>query len=130
MKQIVVDTNAFLRLFLDDVPQQVKEVEVLLKKARSAQITAYVPQIVIFELNFILDKYYNFKKVEIIDKLKSVIQSPYLHVQDRTILQEALKIYEKNTVSLADSFVLSFAQEKGAEVFTFDKNLQKLITQN
>ena len=126
MKRIVVDTNAFLRFFLNDIPLQVKEVETLLKQAKSLQITAYVPQIVIFELNFILDKYYHFKKVEIIDKLKSIIQSPYLHIQDKTIFSNALKIYEQNSISLSDSFVISYAKDQEADLFTFDRNLKKL----
>lgn len=130
MRRVVIDTNALLRLFLNDIPQQVKEVEAILKKARSAQIEVHVPQIVIFELNFTLEKYYHFKKHEIVDKLKSLVQSSYLEIQDRSILHLALKIYENNAVSFEDCFLLSFAQEKDAELFTFDKNLQKLIPQN
>ena len=127
MKRVVVDTNAFLRFLLNDIPIQVKEVETLLKQAKSLQITAYVPQIVIFELNFILDKYYHFKKVEIIDKLKSIIQSSYLYVQDKTIFSSALRIYEQNSISIADSFVIAWAKEKDADLFTFDKGLKKIM---
>lgn len=126
MRQITVDANAFLRLLLDDIPSQVSEVEKLFEQAKKSSLKLYVAQIVIFELNFILDKYYNLPKIEIIDKLKSVVQTPYLEVQDREVFVDALKIFSDSNISLADSFILAKSKIENWELFTFDKQLNSL----
>lgn len=129
MKRYVFDTNAFLRLFLNDIPEQANLVENLLKKAKNAEVTIYLPQIIIFEIAYALDKYYNFPKDEVIQKLKSIIVSPYLKVQNREVFKETVKTYKNQTISLPDCFISQFAEYKNCEIFTFDKKLKK-ITKN
>lgn len=127
MKKVIADTNAFLRFLLNDVPSQKNKFEELLKLAKNSKITLIIPQILIFELDFILDKYYNFSKEEIVDKLWSIIGTPYLKVQDSDIFQDALLLYSKSNFSLVDCFLYSDVKKERAELFTFDKNLQKLL---
>lgn len=126
MKQVTVDANVFLRLLLNDIHLQVKEAEKLLEQAKKSTIKLHVAQIIIFELNFILDKYYNLPKIEIIDKLKSVVQTPYLEIQDREVFIDALKIFSDSNISLADSFILAKSKIENWELFTFDKQLNSL----
>lgn len=38
MKLVVADTNAFLRFLLNDIPQQVKKFEEILKKAKNLKL--------------------------------------------------------------------------------------------
>lgn len=127
MKCIVLDANPFLRLFLNDIPHQVEEFEKLLERAKKSKATLLVPQIIIFELNFILEKYYNFQKTEVVKRLNSVVQAPYLQIQDQGIFTNALKIYADNNISLADSFALAYSHEKNGELFTFDRKLKNII---
>ncbi len=126
MKTIIIDTNGFLRLFLNDIPKQADQVEQIIHKAKKEQVSISVPSIILFEINFILDKFYNLEKQDIIQKLKSLIVATYLHVESRDIFSKALYFYEKNNVSLVDSFLIAKAQEESAELFTLDKRLDKL----
>ena len=127
MKQLVVDTNAFLRFLLDDIPEQKNAFEKLLKQAKKSEIVIYVPQIIIFELHFILDKYYHFTKEEIIDKLKPIVSVSYLQVEKKEVFLSALTMYTGNTnVSFVDCFLVAQAKQLEADLFTFDEKLQKL----
>ncbi len=126
MKSIVIDTNAFLRLLLNDIPKQADQVEQLIRQARKGQIRIIVPQIILFEIDFILRKYYNFKKQEIIEKLKALLAASYFVIESRDIFQKALFFYYENNISFVDCFLLSKAEQEEAELFTFDKNLNKL----
>ncbi len=130
MKIIFVDANAFLRFFLNDIPKQRKEVENLLRKAQQRKVILNVPQIVIFEINYTLQKYYKLPKEEIVDKLQTIVEAPYLTVQDSDTLRSAIKLYSANNLSLADCFLYSKSLEGESELFTFDKNLQKLLNSN
>lgn len=126
MKRLIVDTNPFLRFLLNDVPHQKKEFEKLLNQAKKSQITLLVPQIVIFEINFALERYYQYPKEEIIIKLKSIIEAPYLEVADFQIFLDGLRLYSELNLSLVDCFLLTISEQQETELFTFDKNLQRL----
>lgn len=126
MNQYIVDANAFLRLFLNDIPNQADQVEDLFEKAKGGKAELLVLQITVFEILFALDKYYHFPKQNIIEKLKSIISSSYLKVQNREIFKKAVEIFEKENLSFADCFLVSYGIHKDIPLFTFDKVVDKL----
>ncbi len=126
MTEIIADTNIFLRLILEDNPKQADEAERLFKKAKKKEIKLYIPQIVIFEIEFALSKYYKFPKNQVIDKLDAIVAVPYFSVQDGTIFRMALKIYQEKSISLVDCFLIASCQINRSKLFTFDQNLAKL----
>lgn len=127
IKQIVLDTNTFLRFLLNDIPQQADAVEKLFKQAQRGKVILFVPQIALFEIVFALDKYYHFSKTDIGDKIKAIITRQYLAIQDRELFNKAIECFLQQKISLADCFLIAFAEQKDAEVFTFDKDLQKTL---
>ena len=126
MKSLVLDTNAFLRYLLNDVPDQANQVAELFKAAKANELKIYAPQIVIFEIVFALDKYYKFPKNKIVDKLGVLLTTPYLQIQDVKGFQEALILFNNQNMDFVDCFLICFAQNKDTKLFTFDKNLQNL----
>ncbi len=126
MKKNIVDANAFLRYLIKDIPEQERKFEKLLQKAKKSEVILLLPQIIIFEIQFILDKYYHVDKNEIIDKLKLLVSSSYLQIVEREVFQSALVIYTSENISFVDSFLLAKTIEEKAELFTFDQKLQKL----
>lgn len=130
MKRFVVDANAFLRLFLNDIVKQADEVEKLFHLAQEGKVQLFVPQITIFEIAFSLDKYYHFSKQEVIDKLKSIVSAPYLTIQSKEIFRKSLKLFEQENISFVDCFIATFAKNKDFLLFTFDKDLKKLMEKN
>lgn len=128
MSGLIADTNIFLRLILNDVPEQADEVERLLKKAKKGNVKILVPQIIIFEIEYALSKYYKFLKVEIIDKLEAILAAPYFSIQDGNIFKRSLKDYREKNLSLVDCFLMAKSEIEEVQIFTFDKNLSKLVT--
>lgn len=126
MKRFIIDTNALLRFLLGDIPDQKVLVEKLLRRAKKSEIVIIVPEIVIFELYFALLKYYHFKKEEIINVLQSVVSADYLQAESKEVFLSALILYKANTISLADCFLAAYAKKEKADLFTFDRHLQKL----
>lgn len=123
---LIFDANAFLRLILNDIPSQADEVEEKLKKAKGKEIIINVPQIIIFEINFALEKYYQFSKENIIKQLELIINSSYLQIQDKELFQTCLAIFKQKSISLADCFLLAKAKQEDATIFTFDQKLKTL----
>lgn len=126
MSSVVLDTNAFLRFLLNDIPSQTDEVVKLFTKAKSKEVEIFIPQIVIFEIEFALDKYYKLTKDQVIQKLESLLVTPYLKFQDKDIFQDALQLFSAQNLDFVDCFITSMAQSRSAALFTFDKSLQKL----
>ena len=71
MKSYLIDTNIFLRLLLNDNYSQIQKIEALFAQAKQKQVLLYVPQIVIFEIHFGLEKFYQLDKEEIREKVKA-----------------------------------------------------------
>lgn len=126
MKSFIIDTNGILRLLLNDIPPHADQVEKLIRQAQSRHIKIIIPEIVIFELNFILDKYYNTQKEEVIEKLKSLVSASYFSVESKDIFSKALAIYENKNISFVDAFLLVKAETGKSRLFTFDEQLKKL----
>jgi len=127
MKSLVFDTNPFLRFLLNDIPEQTEQVTQLLIKAKTKEINIFVSQIVIFEIEFALRKYYKFPKNEVIEKLRTILTTPYLKVQDIEIFQEAIPLYFIKNIDFVDCFLLINAKRKNSKIFTFDEGLKKMV---
>src|SRR6266404_8497051 len=106
MDKIILDTNGFLRFLLNDIPEQSEEISKLLVKAKAKKIEIFVPQIIIFEIEFALNKYYKFPKAEIIDKLGVLFATSYLKIQDVNVFQEALRLFSDKNVDFVDCFLV------------------------
>lgn len=126
MKSLVLDTNVFLRFLLNDVADQANQVTDLFKAAKAHELKISIPQIIVFEIAFALEKYYKFPKNKIVDKLGVLLTTPYLQIQDVRVFQEALILFNRKNIDFVDCFLISLAQDKDTELFTFDKNLQNL----
>ena len=125
MESYIVDTNFFLRFLLKDDLKQYKEVERLFKKAKKGKAKIIVAQIVLFEISFILGNYYKLSRVDIIEKLDSLLNTPYLVVEEKRCFINSLKIYESSSLSFVDCFLIAKALEEGKKLMTFDKKLEQ-----
>lgn len=124
-KKVIVDTNAILRFILNDVPSQKEQTKKIFLKAKDKKIEIVVPQIVVFELQFTLEKYYKFAKNVVVEKLKSIVSTSYIEVQDRRSFLAAINFYEDSNLSFVDCFLKALSKNIGSNLFTFDKKLTR-----
>lgn len=126
MNSTIIDTNGFLRLLLNDIPEQADQVAKFIQQANDKNIKIIVPQIILFEIDFTLSKYYHIGKKEIIEKLKSLVSTPYFSIESKDVFSRALITYENYNISFVDAFLLSKSEIERSGFFTFDQQLQKL----
>lgn len=125
MKSYIADTNIFLRFILRDIPEQYTEAEKFFGEARKKRITIIIPQIVVFEIQFALLKFYRFSKSDVVERLESILSAEYFQIEAKELFGAALAVYKTHSLDFVDCFLLCQAQESGSELFTFDKMLQK-----
>ncbi len=127
---IFLDTNYFLRYLLRDDEKQYLIAAKLLEEGAAGKKELFTSTIVIFELQWVLASVYAKKKIQILPILKSVMTSlSFVFIEERALLGEALGLYEKENVSLADCYNLIIARKRKSETFaTFDQKLSKLYS--
>ena len=125
---IFVDTNYFLRYLLSDNEKQYLIASKLIEEAALGTKELFTSTIVFFELQLVLGSVYNKQKANIVPILKSILASlPFIRIEERSLLEESLGLYEEESVSLADCYNLLVARDRKVETFaTFDQKLLKL----
>lgn len=121
---VFVDTNYFLRFFLKDIKEQAEKAAELFERGAFGKIQLFTSTIVFFEVYWVLSSSYAKKKSQVIPLLINILSMDYIQFENGSLLAETLHIFEKNTLSLVDSFNLVYAQANNASSFaTFDKKL-------
>lgn len=121
-----VDTNVFLRFFLKDNNEQYKIAEKLLKKAKQRKLELWIIPQIIFEINYVLASVYKMKKAEAANFIKSILSWDYIRIGQKRQIKEAILVYCNTTVDLIDIFLYILAKEKKCDVFSFDKDFEKI----
>lgn len=121
-----LDTNAILRLLINDIPSQHEAVKALLAKA-SGQFA--VADTAIIELVFVLERYYGFSRQQAKEAVIGLMQLKEISC-NRTLLEKALLTYLSHpALSFEDCCLSTYASLDDAEpLWTFDKKLATQAT--
>lgn len=108
---------------------QAQKVEDYLDLAKKEKIKIVYLVAVIIEMEVVLRKVYHQQKVYIAEQLLTLVQTPYLIIEDRGILIKTFELFKKYNLDLLDLLLLERAKSDKAEVLTFDKKLTALSKQ-
>ena len=116
-----LDTNAILRLLINDIPSQHEAVKVLLTKA-SGQLA--VADIAIIELVFVLERHYGFSRQQANEAVIGLMQLKEINC-NRTLFEKALPIYLNHpALSFEDCCLSTYAMlDEATPLWTLDKKL-------
>jgi len=120
-----LDTNAVVRIFLNDIPDQHERVLLLL----SQPDTNYqISDLAIIESVFVLEHHYEFTHKQVEDYLIAIISKPNLSF-NRQVFLSAIPYYIAHpSLSFNDCILSVYAKLNDAlPLFTFDKQLAKRL---
>jgi predicted nucleic-acid-binding protein len=121
-KKVIIDTNLLVRYLTNDEPQKARAVENLLNSAEKGDLKIFIPSIVIAELIWVLESYYQLKSDKINDLIDAIIKTPGIEVADKKIIIPAMELYRENNIDFIDAWLISFAREMDFKtIYTFDK---------
>lgn len=128
---IFVDTNYFLRFLLADLNDQHHEARKLFMEAAEGNLKLFTSTIVFFEIYWVLSSFYQKNKTELIVLLRKILDLNFIQFKERQILQKAISLFEKNSLSLEDCYNVYYAKSRKTREFkTFDNKLSKLFKSN
>jgi len=124
---IALDTNALVRLLVEDDAQQAKIIQQLVSFAEQKSITVLVLPEVLLEAVWVLESVYSVKRAEIIEFLNLLLATSTFALPDVSVVRSAMRLYQKG-LDFADALITSQAKkEKALALFSFDKSLSRRL---
>jgi predicted nucleic-acid-binding protein len=128
MKKVFFDTNFLLRFYLDDIPTQALKAKQMVQAAKEGTILLVTDLIVICEMVWVLDSFYDLEKEVISDKIDNLYRTPGVIVFNGDVLPAALSIYVEKNVDFTDAVAASSAIKNHIRYLaSFDKKHMKRL---
>lgn len=122
MKKVFFDTNFLLRFYLDDIPEQSAKAKKMVLAAKDGSLVLVTDLIVICEMVWVMDSYYELDKKQIAEKMTNLYQTAGLVVLHGEILPDALAFYVAKNIDFTDAVIGIIAIKNHIEYLaSFDK---------
>lgn len=118
----IIDANIALRYLLKDDEQSFLKASQIIESDE-----VHITNEIIAEIVYVLEKVYSVPKAEIVGVLSVFVEMVNIFIDDKQLILEALRFYEKHNLDFVDSILLSYNKVRKYKVITFDKKLKKLL---
>jgi uncharacterized protein len=117
-----VDTNLFLRFLTNDVPAQADAVEKLLRQAEQNKIQLVTNSMVIAEIVWTLESYYESERKDIQNKILAILNTSGLEISESELILKAIIWYAEKNVDFIDAYNAAWMEKKGiGKIYTLDE---------
>jgi predicted nucleic-acid-binding protein len=122
MKKVFFDTNFLLRFYLADIPSQASKAKRMVEAAIEGSILLVTDLIVVCEMVWVMDSYYQLEKQEIFEKISNLFETPGIVILNGKILPMALSFYVERDIDFTDAIIGASALKQNVEYLaSFDK---------
>lgn len=124
MQRVVVDANVLLSFITGRIEKQRDTAKALLLKAAEGELTAIVPQFVVFETVYVLQSTYRIPSNELAPMIRDLIVLPGVLFIDECPWKRVLDLWPSPFPSVADAAIVAIAANNRYDaVATFDQKL-------
>lgn len=120
--RMIIDANVILRCILNDNQQLAMQAKSLIENN-----DCFVPNEVIAEVVFVLQKVYNVPREEI--KNLIIVSFNYFEVSNEMLLRDALLFYAQTKLDFVDCLLAAYYSVENHQIGTLDKKLNNFISQ-
>ena len=124
-KVYLIDTNVVLRYLLGDHAEFSPRAEAFMADLSEGTKNAEILGVVIVECVYVMEKYYEIPKREIVEKLSAILNFSGIVNSDRSEQLEALLKYENSDIDIVDCILAAHSSPERV-VISFDKDIEKL----
>ena len=119
------DTNVLIRHLTGDPPDMAAAASAFLAAAQEL----LVPDLVVAELVYVLESYYERPRKQIAESVQSLLTLSSVAVSDHDLLLRALELYEHSRLDFAEAYLAAAAELTGVgTVASFDRALDRVDT--
>jgi len=122
-----LDTNIFIRFLTDDVPEKADACEEIFKKAVEKRETLFTTDLVIAEIVWVLESFYELPKNEVQDKVEKILITANLICPHKDLILSALILYSEKNIDYIDAYNALILKENGIEeLYSYDKHYDRI----
>ena len=125
MSAYLLDANILLRFLTQDHPEHSKAATALFEKAKTREITLEIDPLILAEVIYTLEGFYQKNRIEIANVLLRLVSSPGIDAERRAVILDALFRYKNYPVDFADAWLAALAVAKKIPAASFDRDLDK-----
>ena len=125
---VFVDTNVFLRFLVRDVEPFYHKARDLFEKSESGKVKLETSDLVIAEIVWVLESYYDFSRSEIKEVIETILETRNLKVANHSRVKETIALYSAGKMDFIDAYNIAYMKSKDfKKVATFDvKHFKKI----
>ena len=122
-----IDTNIFIRFLTNDIPEKADGCEHLFREAAEKNETFFTTEMVIAEIIWVLESYYELPKKEVQDMVEKILITPFLFCPQKDLILNALTLYSDKNIDFIDAYNASILREQGVKkVYSYDRHFDKI----
>lgn len=122
-----IDADVILRYLTNDVPEQAKQVEELFNRVEVGNEDVFLPDIILADIIWILEKYYKQTREDIREWITAILSLQGLTFSDKKMALNALDIYVAKKIDWSDaSAAIQMLQRDITEIYSFDKHFARI----
>lgn len=116
-----IDTNIFLRYLTNDDIAKADRIEKLFEAAENGKFVFITSHLVIAELVWTLESYYQLQPALIEEMLLKIINTTFIEIPEEDLIIHALDLYVNKNIDFIDAYNAYFMREtKLNRIYTYD----------
>jgi predicted nucleic acid-binding protein len=122
-----VDTSIFIRYLTDDIPEKAECCEKLFTKTVGRKEELITSELVIAEIIWVLESYYEETKEDVSKKVEKILNTPNLKCQNRELILRALILYTEKNIDYVDAYNAVFLKSQDLDtIYSYDKQYDRI----
>ncbi len=121
----LIDTNIIIRFLVGDHKEHLIESTRIFEEIESGNLEVEILDVVLMEVLFVLTKFYDLPKAEVVTDLKSILAMEGVINSNKVILFEALSLFVDKNVDFVDALICTKSKLQGYEWLSFDQDVIK-----
>jgi len=126
MRKVIIDANVIVRYFVKDNPQQLLQAQKIIKDIEQNKVCGLISLLVIHEIVWILENYYDLKRNEFIPRFMQILALKNIKIIEvkKEIIQNVLAKMTFRRIDFTDIYLSEIA--KSRKIISFDRDFEKL----
>ena len=122
-----IDANIILRFLTNDDPGKAHACAELLEEVERNQKQVRLPDLVLADIIWTLEKYYRQPKARIADMMVPIISLKGLRCSNKETVLDALRVYVDHNVDWTDAFVAAqLLATKAPAIYSYDRDFNRI----
>ncbi|SDE09521.1 Predicted nucleic-acid-binding protein, contains PIN domain [Variovorax sp. CF079] len=122
---IGLDTKVLVRYLAQDDPRQSASATPFIETRLSERSSGFISLVVLVELCWVLERIYSATPSEIGETISDLLETPRFHLQQREVVQQAVRRFQDKKAGkagLADLLIAQIALDEGcSSIVSFDR---------